>query len=158
MAVCSPWIDLCSPDPLIADVSRQILALEIAYAAFCGVSYVIIPGPRLHYGNLRSEGLMYYARAVQEIMNVGPYIQVHIWLRMTDQPDLETESIGDLASFAREEFVRELEYEQHQKIDLFGTWDAWDSIRKMCKYHSRLFVGKTINSFSFTPFPSPRAD
>ncbi|KAK2766918.1 methyltransferase protein [Arachnomyces sp. PD_36] len=144
MAVCSPWIDLCSPDPLIADVSRQILTLEIAYAAFCGVSYVVVPGPRLHYGNLQSEGLMYYARAIQEIINVGPYIQIHIWLRMTDQPEMETEDMGDLAPFAREEFVRELEYEQYPKVDLFGTWDAWDAIRKMCKYHSRLFVALSL--------------
>src|SRR5438034_11778787 len=43
VAVSSSWIDLCSPDPLIADVSRQVLMLEIAYAAFCGVSFAIIP-------------------------------------------------------------------------------------------------------------------
>lgn len=150
MAICSPWIDLCSPDPLIADVSRQILSLEISYAAFCGVSYVMVPGPRLHYGNLQSDGLMYYARAIQEIMSVGPYMQIHIWLRMTDQPELETEEMGDLAPFAREEFVRKLEYEQTPKVDLFGTWDAWDAIRKMCKYHSRLLVGKN-NQYSLFP-------
>jgi protein arginine N-methyltransferase 5 len=121
--------------------------LEIAYAAFCGVSFAIIPGPRLHHGSLHAEGLMYYARAVQEILSVGPYIQIHIWLRMVDNPEFETDEIGDLAPFARAEFLGDLEDEWPSKVDLFGTWDAWDVIRKTCKYNSRLFVGKNVNIY-----------
>ena len=97
VAVTSSWIDLCSQDPLIADISRQILTLEIAYAAFCGVSFVIIPGPRLQHGSLHAEGLMYYARAIQDILSVGPYIQIHIWLQMVDNPDVVADEMGDLA-------------------------------------------------------------
>lgn len=147
VGVTSTWIDLCSPDPLIADISRQILMLEVAYAAFCGISYLIIPGPRLHHGNLHSEGLVYYAKAVQEALNIGPYIQIHIWLRMVDNPDLETDEMGDLAPFAREEFLMGSDEEQTKKVDPFGTWDAWEVIRRICKYHTRLFVGKNRNSF-----------
>jgi hypothetical protein len=59
-----------------------------------------------------------------------------------------------LAPFARYYFLIELDEEQPQKIDLFGTWDAWDAIRKMCKYHSRLFVGKNNRYFFSAHFPS----
>ena len=142
VAVASSWIDLCSPDPLIADVSRQVLALEIAYAAFCGVSFVVIPGPRLHHGNLYSEGVMYYARAIQDVMDAGPYMQIHIWMRMVDNPEKEATEMGDLAPFARPEFLGQPLQAESAKVDLFGTWDAWNAIRTMCKYHSRLFVGK----------------
>lgn len=142
VAITSKWIDLCSPDPLIADISRQILIHEVAYAAFCGVSYVIIPGPKLHHGGLHGEGLMYYARAIQEILTVAPYIHVHIWLHMTDNPSADDTDIGHLAPFARKEYLGQQGASVSAKPDELGTWDAWDVIRRVCKYHARLFVGK----------------
>lgn len=145
VGVTSSWIDLCSPDPLIADLSRQVLMLEVAYAAFCGIGYLLIPGPKLHHGGLHSEGVVYYARAIQDALNLGPYIQYHIWLPMVDNPELEVDTMGDLAPLARGEFLQPDDGAQ-PKLDLFGTWDAWDLIRKSCRYHSRLFVGK-FNSF-----------
>lgn len=147
VGVTSSWIDLCSPDPLIADISRQVLMLEVAYAAFCGISYLIIPGPKLHHGALHSEGLVYYARAIQEALNVAPYMQIHIWMRMVDNPDLETDEMGDLAPFAREEYLADAD-DRSAKIDLFGTWDAWEVIRTVCKYHTRLFIGEKRLLFS----------
>ncbi|KAL4872651.1 hypothetical protein BDV12DRAFT_134830 [Aspergillus spectabilis] len=139
VGVTSSWIDLCSPDPLIADISRQVLMLEVAYAAFCGIGYLLIPGPKLHHGGMHSDGVIYYARAIQDAISLGPYIQYHIWLNMVDSQDLGSDEMGDLAPLAREEF---LDHPQGQspKVDLFGTWDAWDAIRRTCKYHSRLFV------------------
>lgn len=141
VGVTSSWIDLCSPDPLIADLSRQVLMLEVAYAAFCGIGYLLIPGPKLHHGGIHSDGVVYYARAIQDALNLGPYIQFHIWLRMVDNPELEVDTIGDLAPLAREEYGQP-EEGSSPKLDSFGTWDAWDLIRKTCKYHTRLFVGK----------------
>ncbi|KAJ5106989.1 hypothetical protein N7456_003664 [Penicillium angulare] len=139
VGVTSSWIDLCSPDPLIADLSRQVLMLEVAYAAFCGIGYLLVPGPKLHHGSLHSEGVVYYARAIQDALNLGPYIQYHIWLPMLDNPELEVDTMGDLAHLAREEFLQS-DDGFVPKVDLFGTWDAWDLIRKSCKYHTRLFV------------------
>ncbi|GFF34476.1 protein arginine N-methyltransferase skb1 [Aspergillus lentulus] len=144
MGVSSPWIDLCSPDPLIADISRQVLMLEVAYAAFCGIGYLLIPGPKLHHGNMHSEGLIFYARAVQDAINLGPYIQFHIWLRIVDNPNLEVDSMGDLAPLARDEFLWGSDDGQSLKVDLFGTWDAWDVVRRTCKYHTRLFVALSL--------------
>jgi type II protein arginine methyltransferase len=154
IGVTSSWIDLCSPDPLIADISRQILKLEVAYAAFCGFNHLVIHGPRLHHGPFHSEGLVYYAKAIQDAFETSPYIQIHIWLGIVDNPDLEASGIGDFTRFAREEYLGTPD-EQPAKIDLFGTWDAWNVIRTACKYHSRLFVGKKRSSqlhlLSFLP-------
>lgn len=142
VGVTSPWIDLCSPDPLIADISRQILMLEVSYAAFCGIGYLLVPGPKLHHGNMHSEGVARYARAVQDAISIGPYIQFHIWLRTMDDPDLEMDEIGNLAPLARKEYIQPSADEPWLKTDPFGTWDAWDLIRRTCKYHARLVVGK----------------
>lgn len=141
VGVTSKWIDLCSPDPLVADLSRQTLMLEVAYAAFCGIGYLLVPGPKLHHGGKHSEGIIYYARAIQDALSLGPYIQFHIWLRMVDNPELEVDAMGDLAPLARNEYLEPSDGFQPE-IDAFGTWDAWDCIRKTCKYHTRLFVGE----------------
>ncbi|KAI1838531.1 hypothetical protein DTO006G1_3598 [Penicillium roqueforti] len=143
VGVTSSWIDLCSPDPLIADLSRQVLMLEVAYAAFCGIGYLLIPGPKLHHGALHSEGVIYYARAVQDALDLGPYIQFHIWQQMVDNPEAEVDTMGDLAPLARAEYLVPDEGDP-LKVDPFGSWDAWDSIRKTCKYHARLFVALSL--------------
>ncbi|CAI7615869.1 hypothetical protein PCG10_000239 [Penicillium crustosum] len=143
VGVTSSWIDLCSPDPLIADLSRQVLMLEVAYAAFCGIGYLLIPGPKLHHGTLHSEGVIYYARAIQDALELGPYIQFNIWQQMVDNPEVEVDTMGDLAPLARAEYLAPDEGEP-LKVDPFGSWDAWDSIRKTCKYHTRLFVALSL--------------
>jgi protein arginine N-methyltransferase 5 len=143
LATSSPWIDLCSPDPLIADISRQVLSLEIAYAGFCNVRNVAVPGPRLHRAKSRSDGVVQYARAVREVLNSGQYIQIQIWLPMADSPDAYAhDGMGHLAPFAREQYLLEAEDEGPKKVDFFGAWDAWNVIRTVCNYSSRLFVGK----------------
>ncbi|KAJ4307072.1 hypothetical protein N0V88_000447 [Collariella sp. IMI 366227] len=68
IAYCSPWIDLCSPDPDIASISRQVLNLEAAYANWCGARTLVIPGLRLDES---SRGVAQYARAVREAMHVA---------------------------------------------------------------------------------------
>jgi type II protein arginine methyltransferase len=142
IAITSSWIDLCSPDPLVADVSRQALMLEIAYAAFCGISYVLIPGPRLHHQAMQQTRLMQYARAIQEALVVGTYMQVKIWLPLIDHPENEVARMGDLAPFARPPYIGDDQGEAAPGLDLYGTWDAWNIIRSFCKYHTRLCVGK----------------
>ncbi|PWY84906.1 protein methyltransferase RmtC [Aspergillus heteromorphus CBS 117.55] len=144
VGVTSRWIDLCSPDPLIADISRQVLMREVAYAAFCGIGYLLVPGPKLHHRELNSEGLIYYARAIQDALNLGPYIQFHIWMPMVDKPDLELMEMGDLAPLARPEFLGDPSAAESSKVDPFGTWDAWDIIRRTCRYHSRLVVALSM--------------
>src|SRR5207247_1966208 len=66
VAYASPWLDVCSPVPVVASVSRQVLNLEVDYANFCGVRSVIIPGPRRDSVKaVRGQPVTQYARAVQ---------------------------------------------------------------------------------------------
>ena len=144
LAIVSPWIDLCSPDPLIYSLSRQVLHLEVAYAAFCGIEYVFVPGPVLYYGDVQTHGLPQYARAIQEALSIGNHLQIHIMLSLIDHPDnRRSDEIGSLVPFAREYYIQESEESKSRKADVFGTWDAWNLVRTVCKYNSRLFVGKS---------------
>lgn len=146
LAVASPWIDLCSPDPLIYNISRQVLELEITYAAFCGIGNVILPGPKLHHRNIHGGGLTQYARAIQEALAAGNYLQIHIMLPIIDHPDTDNDDeMGSLVPFAREEYLGETLEDRPRRADVFGTWDAWNLIRTVCKYNARLFVGKKFD-------------
>lgn len=143
LAVTAPWIDLASPDPVIAHLSRQVFNQEVAYAAFCGVVNVIVEAPKLHHGPVRGYGIAQFARAVQEALSIGPYLQVHVLLPMIDSPEVEAEEdVAHLSHFAKDEYIESSEQSQESKIDLFGTWDAWNIIRRVCKYNPRLSVGK----------------
>ena len=129
----SSWVDLSSPDPVIAHLSRQVFHLEIAYAGFCGATNVVVPGPRLTHGQ---SGVSQYARAIKEAITVASYIQFHIQLPMDGtRSDTNNDDIGDLASFARSEYAAS-NGENH--VHPWNSWDAWNIIRSMCKYHSRL--------------------
>lgn len=133
----SPWIDLSSPDPLIAHLSRQVFHLEIAFAAFCGVTNVVVPGPRLAHGQA---GVSQYARSIKEALVTGSYLQLHIQLPMDGkQPEPTEADVGDLARFARLEFEPSPEA---KNIDSWSSWDAWNTIRSICNYHSRLSISK----------------
>ncbi|KAI9832296.1 MAG: hypothetical protein M1819_004474 [Sarea resinae] len=146
LAFASSWIDLASPDPLIANLSQQVLNLETAYAAFCGVGNLIVAGPRLHHGSENDgDGIAQYARAIQEALSIGPYLQIQILLPMIDHPDHDADGeMGSLAPFAREQFMTEADEEPRRKADLFGTWDAWNVIRTVCKYNARLSVALSL--------------
>jgi len=141
IAYSSPWIDLCSSDPLISNISRQVLNIEIAYASFCGVGNIIIPGPRSYSsGSTTNDGLIQYARAIQEALTICSYIQIAIHIPMYGNEEVK-DITGDLRPFARghNSLAR---VKASKEIDLFETWDAWNLIRTVCKYNSRLSVGK----------------
>lgn len=141
IAYSSPWIDLCSSDPLISNISRQVLNIEIAYASFCGVGNIIIPGPRNYTsGSKDNNGIIQYARAIQEALTIGSYIQMAIHIPMYGQEEVK-DMTGDLLPFARDNQSSK-KSKASKDIDLFETWDAWNFIRSVCKYNSRLSVGK----------------
>jgi len=172
LGVISPWIDLCSPDPVVYNISRQVLELEVAYAAFCGLGNIIVPAPKLHHGKLHGDGVTHYAYAIQEALKIGHYIHMSILLSMMDNPEQENdEVVGSLAEKARGRYMGLSEDSHHKdsvemeekdeeeaviltrkksvKFDFFGSWDAWNIIRTVCKYNNRLCVGKNRITLSF---------
>ena len=139
----SSWIDLSSPDPVIAHLSRQVFHLEIAYAAFCGATNVVVSGPRLSHGQ---NGISRYARAVKEALSTAAYMQLHIQLPIDGTVAAANEDdLGDLARFARAEFEQSKESNNN---DPWSSWDAWNTVRSICKYHNRLSVGTNNKSLS----------
>ena len=134
VAYCSPWIDLCSADPLVSAISYQVLNMEVAYANFCGTRTILIPGPR-HDG---ARGVAQYARAVLEALRVATRAVLVIHLSMYREPGLD-ETAELLSSLLPEPAPGAPTPEQ---IDLFGVWDSWHTIRTVCTYDRRLYIGR----------------
>lgn len=131
----SSWIDLSSPDPVVAHLSRQVFHLEIAYAAFCGATNVVVPGPRLAHGQ---NGVSQFARAIKEALSTGSYLQLHIQLPMdASAPVASPDDVGDLARFARPEYKAGI---AGQAVNVWSSWEAWNTVRAMCTYNNRLSV------------------
>nr|POE72443.1 protein arginine n-methyltransferase skb1 [Quercus suber] len=145
IAATSPWIDLGSPDPLIACISRQVFSLEVAYAAFCGIGNVLLPGPLLANGSDTTQ----FARAIKEALSLSPFIQVHILMPMSGdlEQDLDVRDVH-LCELVREQYLvvdterdgGKEEEESKDSEDEFANWEAWDVIRTMCNYNTRLSI------------------
>ena len=134
----SPWIDLTSPDPLIAELSRQVLSLEIQYASFCGAYQILIPGPR----NDRSgrDGLSQYARAIKQALTQALGANLYIALPMASQSQTHPD-VFNLGLKARSQYLPESAAFDDQN-DLLRSWDAWHFIKSICSYSTRLHVGE----------------
>jgi len=143
LALTSPWIDLASPDPAIAHVSRQVFNLEIAYAAFCGVNNIIVEGPRLDGQSLVPQ----FARSLAQALSVGPYLNVQVRMPMTGTEDRGvTNDSRHFASKLRGQYAEPSE-NAPKTSDSLRSWDAWELIRTLCKFHGRLSIGKTIYEY-----------
>lgn len=137
MGVVSPWVDLASPDPVIAHVSRQVLGMEVAFAAFCGIGNVIIHSPST------ANGTTQYARAIAEALGLGPYVQMHVLLPMTGELETDAGEIVHLSELARSENVDGDDVEPAEDA-AYDTWERWDVIRTVCNYSQKLSLGKTL--------------
>ncbi|KAK3386979.1 methyltransferase-like protein [Podospora didyma] len=133
VAYASPWIDLCSLNPHISSISRQVLNLEVAYANFCGARSIIVPGPR----DDESRGVAQYARAIQEALQVAGRANLIIHMPMYREPNLEEKAETLSSLFTRTNGAK---VDAPAVIDLFSAWDSWHTVRSVCTYASRLFV------------------
>lgn len=135
IAVTSSWIDTGSKDPLIAHISRHVFNIEVAYAAFCGISNVLV------YGPVDAGGTVQYARAVLEALGLGPYLQLHVLLPMNGELEQDISANGThLAELARPQYAQNAD-EDEEELDMFGTWDVWNTIRTMCSHSNKLSIG-----------------
>lgn len=142
----SPWIDLCSTDPFIASISRQVLNLELNYANFCGARTVVITGPsRDASRDGGNQGLAQYSRAVLEALKIGScMLTIVIHMPMYREP-LGNQDTRTLASLCPQGSPQA----SAKEVDLFGAWESWHHVRSVCDYNLRLFVGMCAHS------PSP---
>jgi protein arginine N-methyltransferase 5 len=137
-AYISPWIDLCSTNPLIASISRQVLNLEINYANFCGVRSIIIAGPtRDASRGAGNQALAQYSRAVQEALTVGSPLTILIHMPMHREAT-SAQHIETLSSLVAKEPAAASASSEH---DVFSAWASWHHVRSTCNYSLRLYVG-----------------
>jgi protein arginine N-methyltransferase 5 len=137
----SPWIDLCSPNRIIASISRQVLNFEINYANFCGIRSLVILGPSVDASpNGGTQGLAQYSRAIQEAMTVGCRLTFLIHMPMYREPGVEYQS-QSLSSLSPDS-APEAEGSPSNEVDLFASWESWDHIRSVCSYDLRLYLGR----------------
>ena len=139
VGVVSPWIDLSSQDPVIANVSRQVLSIEVAYAAFCGISNVMVHGP------VSDTGATQYARAIAEALGLGPYMQVHVLLAASGEVESDHGDVTHLSELSRAAFADDLNAEVDEP-HAYGSWELWDVIRTICRYSQKLSLGKSFFS------------
>jgi protein arginine N-methyltransferase 5 len=134
----SPWLDLGSPNPVIASVSRQVLNLEINYASFCGIRLLVLPGPERD-GSSREENqsLAQYSRAVQEALAIGGNMSFVIHVPMYREPCVNS-TVPTLSSLIPQINTAKADSE----VDLYAAWASWNHVRNVCNYSLRLFVGK----------------
>jgi protein arginine N-methyltransferase 5 len=132
LGITSSWIDLCSPDPLIASISQQIFNLEVGYAAFCGVQNIIIPGPYHPDGSIYISNLPKFARAIQEALQIAPFIHFQILLPMSPFQVGTFENGTHLSMYAQKSS------KGLTSAEPWTAWEAWNSIRSLCSFHMRL--------------------
>jgi type II protein arginine methyltransferase len=141
IAVTSSWIDLCSPDRVISSLSLQVFNLEVAYAAFCGIQNVLVPGPFLPDGSVSTSAVSQFARVIDEAVSVAPYIHFQIILPMSPLHAgiIAGAESGHLSNYAIKPSGFQMSvYYSHNP---WAAWEAWDMIRSVCKYHTRVSLG-----------------
>lgn len=136
----------------------------MAYANFCGVRSLVIPGPRQD-GDGRA--IAQYVRAVQEAFEVATRVNIIIHMPMYREPGLDEKVKLLSEELDARKAVTNAGSRDDEEVDLFGAWDTWHTIRSVCQYSTRLFVGKTLltqpsstpllcRSFANLPaYPSP---
>jgi protein arginine N-methyltransferase 5 len=140
IAISSPWIDLASPDPIISNVSRQILHLELAYAAFCGIQHVIIRAPHTIESCKRHQIISQFARAISEALAIGQYLQLHILFPISPGKGKGSEDHSHLSRFAQLN-TSQTDSNSGQNSEAWEPWEAWDLIRNVCNYSGRITIG-----------------
>lgn len=139
-AYISPWIDLSSANPIIANISRQVLNLEVNYANFCGVRSIVIAGPEQDASNKGGNlGLAQYSRAVLEALTIGSRLNFLLHMPMYREPN-----IGDHVKTLSSLQPAPESASASDEIDIFTSWDSWNHIRTVCSYNMRLSLGKLI--------------
>ena len=147
VACVSPWIELGSKHPVIATVSRQVLNLEVAYASFCGVRTIIVPGPCGAAVSNDRVDIAQYARAIQEALKVGGRTTMTVQLSMCPEPPDSADSDGETLGMVVQSRLSSKQIEDLQgsnQYEFMTNWDAWNEIRSVCNYSQGLGVGKSF--------------
>lgn len=122
IALAAPWAELDSKNPSVAALSVQALIQEVMYAVYCGVVYIVLPGPK------RRTNVEQYASAVAQILATAPpRVQL-----MVNLP------------FAEDDYVSSRTGIHVPPADHLSIWDVWNTIRTITNYPPNLSVALQI--------------
>ncbi|ODQ65175.1 PRMT5-domain-containing protein, partial [Nadsonia fulvescens var. elongata DSM 6958] len=127
IALTNNCISLESENDHIHKMSSDILYHEISYAAFCGINYVMLPGPK------QRKNTVQYAQAVLNILNAFPQIQIILHM-----PFMVTSTTG------------------YRSSDPLFTWDIWNAIKTTTDYPPNLYVGLDLLKNSIPSYVTSR--
>lgn len=116
-----------------------MLNLEVAFANWCGVKNIIVPGPRK---DTDGRAIAQYARAIQETFDVASRVNIIIHMPMYREPGLEEKAELLSTELPGSEDAVTMRDAQNEEVDLFGAWDTWHTIRSICQYSNRLYAGQ----------------
>lgn len=122
IALAAPWAELDSKNPSIAALSIQVVVQEVAYAAYCGVVYIVLPGPK------RRTNVEQYASAVAQVLaTASSRVQLLVNL-----------------PFAEDDYVSSRTGIHVPPADHLSIWDVWNTVRTITNYPSNLSVALQI--------------
>lgn len=117
IGLLSSWIELDNADSMINEFSTQVLANEVSYAQYIGITTLLLAPPK----DLKN--LQIYTDNLNTILNRFPRVQLSISLPMCEEPIVDPVT-GDPIPM----------------VDPMSTWDVWNSIRIQCDYNVNLSV------------------
>lgn len=112
-----------------------MLKLEIAYAAFCGITNIVIASPATGKDAIK------FAFAIRHSLTLSPHVQLHILVSFDSRCQVgEDEEHGSTLTTSIHDYncANSVSQEKPQ----LSSWIFWNTIRSVCKYSSRLSVGK----------------
>lgn len=122
VAITAPWVELDSNNPRIAALAVHVLIHEITYAVYCGITKLIVQGPK------RRTNLDQYSRAMAQVLTaVPPHVSVLLSL-----------------SFAEDDYISSRYNARLPQVDPLTIWDVWNTIRTANNYPPNLFVALQI--------------
>lgn len=152
IGIASDWLELDSPDDWVRHDCEIVLKQELAYAAYLGLTTVIIPPP------IERSQAASYGRAIRAILESPLYLQLVVRLPLFDPAVLSpTRKTSTPALIPSPGFLLDSPVltpsssaDRRSKVlglssaELSTTWEAWDTIRSICGYHPRLSLGTCI--------------
>ncbi|KAF2152349.1 arginine N-methyltransferase skb1 [Myriangium duriaei CBS 260.36] len=140
IGLVSPWVDVASKNPRVAHLSRQVLSMEVAYAAFCGISNVVLP-PLFRGKDVPDHSAVSrYASAVASATTIGPYLQLLVPFPMDDQPIYPESTFTHSLSAS----IEDVRGDTTNASDPLSPWDAWNFVRSTCNYHAKLAIALNL--------------
>ncbi|CAN6626049.1 hypothetical protein TRVA0_010S02608 [Trichomonascus vanleenenianus] len=120
IALASPWVEIDSKNARVANLSLQVLQHELTYAAFCGIPYVMIAGPK------RRTNVAQYAHAVNKLLSQSPFLQIVVHLPFNEDYAVNASGVAV------------------PPADPLSIWEVWNTIRTICNYAPNLSVALQV--------------